>query len=188
MYLGNTLTEFENINVDEKVASSDCLIVFNQLPFTRTEVIKAPNPGIEFPILVENIPPFSFMSVDKASAAVKAVASPSKFFCQKANGYYLMRNSFLEARFDTKGRLYSLVDVESKSEFLQGPHVLKQYEDIPAFWDAWDVEVYHLEKGWSIDETAEVVILESSPLVVSLSRKIKISPSSEMTQVTNPFF
>ena len=33
------------------------------------------------------------------------------------------------------------------------PHVLLQpacrlHEDIPLYWDAWDVEAYHLEKGW----------------------------------------
>ncbi|KAI9203288.1 galactose mutarotase-like domain-containing protein [Polychytrium aggregatum] len=27
-------------------------------------------------------------------------------------------------------------------------NVFRIYEDIPLFWDAWDVEIYHLEKGW----------------------------------------
>jgi alpha-mannosidase len=179
------LNEFEKIGVDETASSSDCLIVFNQLPFTRTEIIKGLGPGNDSPILIENIPPFSFMSVDKSSATVKSASNPSKFCCQKVNGYYSMRNSFLEAKFDLKGRLYSLVDLESKLEVLQGPHVLKLYEDVPAFWDAWDVEVYHLEKGWTVDDTAEVSILESTPLIVSISRKIKISPSSEMIQVSD---
>jgi alpha-mannosidase len=181
--VGNILNEFERIDVDEKATATDCLIVFNQLPFTRTELLRVPSIGLDSPVLVKNIPPFSFMSVDKSAPAVKTGSTISKFFCQEVEGGFLMRNSYLEAKFDCKGRLYSLIDLENKGEVLQGPHILKLYEDIPAFWDAWDVEVYHLEKGWEVDESAEVSIMELSTQIISLSRKIQISASSEMTQV-----
>jgi alpha-mannosidase len=55
------------------------------------------------------------------------------------------------------------------------------FEDIPLYWDAWDVEVYHLEKGWDAD-TGSIVIEEVGPLRVVLLAKHPITATSSMEQ------
>jgi alpha-mannosidase len=56
------------------------------------------------------------------------------------------------------------------------------YEDIPLFWDAWDVEVYHLEKGWAVGTQVKVEIVESGPLRAMLRVTKKLTETSSMIQ------
>jgi alpha-mannosidase len=51
-------------------------------------------------------------------------------------------------KVDSNGRLTSLFDLQENREvILPGHHanVFRYYEDIPLFWDAWDVEVFILD-------------------------------------------
>ena len=67
---------------------------------------------------------------------------------QEGNNYILENQDFKMTI--TKGRIVSLVDVHLGRELiLAGPGAedggFMMYEDFPIMWDAWDVEVYHLE-------------------------------------------
>jgi len=64
------------------------------------------------------------------------------------------------------------------------------YDDIPLFWDAWDVMIYHLEKGKEISPTLtpgtttsfKGKIIESGPLRAVVQFEHKIGESSHLTQ------
>ena len=56
------------------------------------------------------------------------------------------------------------------------------YEDIPRFWDAWDVEIYSLEKGWNVGDAHSITIVEKGPLRASIEISRKLSDSSSMVQ------
>lgn len=60
-------------------------------------------------------------------------------------------------------------------------NLFRYFEDIPMFWDAWDVEIYHLEKGWDA-KMGTVTIEESGPLRVVLKCQHRISPTSHLEQ------
>eukprot|EP00798_Chlamydomonas_sp_ICE-L_P019351 gene19351-26000_t len=67
----------------------------------------------------------------------------------------------------------------------------KMHEDIPLFWDAWDVEITHLEKCWEVGPTTSVTMLETGPLRAALQFKTQLSPTSTLVQtifqtVTSP--
>ncbi|VDI17535.1 alpha-mannosidase [Mytilus galloprovincialis] len=58
------------------------------------------------------------------------------------------------------------------------------FDDIPLFWDAWDVMDYHLETRKPINEKLQhVKILDEGPLRASLEFSLKISDKSYIKQV-----
>ena len=103
----------------------------------------------------------------------------------------MVDNGLIKLIVDVSGRIthfYDLVnkyylilpsrDVISKGELA---NVFKFYEDIPLFWDAWDVEIYHLEKGWDTS-MGSVRIEESGPLRVVLRAVHPLSKTSTLDQ------
>jgi alpha-mannosidase len=57
-------------------------------------------------------------------------------------GTFILENSLIRASFDQHGRLISLFDKEELRDCILPGHLanrFKLYEDIPLFWDAWDV-------------------------------------------------
>lgn len=64
----------------------------------------------------------------------------------EADGY-IFENCFVRAKFNKEARLISLV-YEGR-EFVPPGEVgnrFQLYEDVPLRWDAWDVDIFHLEK------------------------------------------
>ncbi|PNH11582.1 Alpha-mannosidase 2C1, partial [Tetrabaena socialis] len=102
---------------------------------------------------------------------------------------YVMANSMIRAVFDDRGRLLSLFDFAWQRELVPegaAGNVFRLYEDIPLFWDAWDIEIYHLEKGWPAGEglaPPEVTILESGPLRCRLQLTMQLSATSSLKQL-----
>ena len=57
------------------------------------------------------------------------------------------------------------------------------YEDIPNAWDAWDVDVYHLEKRLPLAGAISATVVESGPLRVAVAFDYVLSPQSTLRQV-----
>ncbi|KAJ3176169.1 Alpha-mannosidase 2C1 [Irineochytrium annulatum] len=113
----------------------------------------------------------------------------------------VIENAFVRVKMDGNGRILSYYDKEADREvenlspllrsFLtracqiiaegQAANVFKLYEDIPLFWDAWDVEVYHLEKGRDA-VLGDVVVEESGPLRVVIRARHPITKTSSINQ------
>jgi len=97
-----------------------------------------------------------------------------------------MENSLVSAHFDGFGCLTSFVDKKAGREVVPAGsvgNVFKFYEDIPLFWDAWDVEVYHLEKGWEVSHlkaTGEVSP-DNTPEVGALRFTLQLSDTSKLS-------
>ncbi|KAJ3192437.1 Alpha-mannosidase 2C1 [Irineochytrium annulatum] len=97
---------------------------------------------------------------------------------------FVLENAFLMATFDGHGRLTSLYDKYAEREVVklgQRGNVFKYFEDIPFYYDAWDVEVYHLEKGWNA-ELGEATIVEDGPVRAALHARHPISSTSWLEQ------
>jgi alpha-mannosidase len=58
---------------------------------------------------------------------------------------------------------------------------MRFYEDVPLFWDAWDVEIYHLEKTWLAGK-GSCSIVENGPLRVVLKVIHPLSKTSTLEQ------
>ncbi len=59
------------------------------------------------------------------------------------------------------------------------------YEDIPNAWDAWDVDVYHLEKTLPLAGAISAEVIESGPLRVAVAFAYQLSPQSTLRQVVS---
>eukprot|EP00842_Homolaphlyctis_polyrhiza_P001002 jgi/Hompol1/1902/HPOL_004993-RA len=102
----------------------------------------------------------------------------------EAHGSFVVSNQHLQATFDSHGRLTSLIDEKTGRELVpegQFGNVFRYYDDVPLFWDAWDVEVYHLEKNW-VAGVGKLAITETGPLRVVLTAIHQISATSTLEQ------
>jgi alpha-mannosidase len=84
-----------------------------------------------------------------------------------SNGTYILENEFLKATVSSYGALLSLTD----KRFESGREVIVQglagnnlviYDDVPFYWDAWDVFEYHKYRGVSINHDGAQQGLTSS--------------------------
>ncbi|MCL2407199.1 MAG: alpha-mannosidase [Defluviitaleaceae bacterium] len=82
---------------------------------------------------------------------------------------------FYNAEFDEKGFIAKLTHKESGREVLTGceeaccgkgikGNELRVYEDRPIDYDNWDIDIYHTEKSWLVDDTTKVEWLERGPV------------------------
>ncbi|GIL45800.1 hypothetical protein Vafri_2950, partial [Volvox africanus] len=107
---------------------------------------------------------------------------------RKGRVEYVMQNSLIRAVFDSAGRLVSLYDMAWRRELVPesaAGNVFRLYEDIPIFWDAWDIEIYHLEKGSLAGQglpPPKVTILEYGPVRCRLGVEAQLTQSSSIRQ------
>ncbi|KAG1458244.1 hypothetical protein G6F46_000079 [Rhizopus delemar] len=176
------------------------LIAFNTLPWPRQEVVVAPKSktrwsnqqwrdGESFEyeyLLIENIPGFGasgYLSSDfiKVSHDKAVKASTTK------NDHFVLENPLLKATFNKNGQLTELIDKRTKRGNLipdgcRG-NILQLYEDVPTYWDAWDVEIYHLQKYVNLEGHGEIKVLADGPLKAQLLIEHKISDVSTIKQI-----
>jgi len=84
------------------------------------------------------------------------------------------------------GSIDSLFDKRAHREVVEkGKRANKfvLYDDIPLFWDAWDIEIYSLEKMYQLGK-GKVRILENGPLRASVEvTYANLTKTSSLTQV-----
>ncbi|CED85351.1 glycoside hydrolase family 38 protein [Phaffia rhodozyma] len=77
------------------------------------------------------------------------------------------------------GRISSIFDVELERELIAEGETggLVIYEDMPNYWDAWDVEIFHLETPTRL-KFSSVSIAENGPLRATLAVKAQVGKST----------
>jgi alpha-mannosidase len=78
------------------------------------------------------------------------------------------------------GQILSLIDIELNREIIpkgQKANRLILYDDQPLYWDAWDVEIYHLQSPQELGP-GKTSIVDRGPLRVGLLVEHKISEES----------
>ncbi|KAG8576025.1 hypothetical protein GDO81_009750 [Engystomops pustulosus] len=130
------------LKTSSQPSSSQSLSVINTLPWERTEVISIPESGehrlgmfimlsMGYSILPEEVNPVYPVTV-----------------VMQDNGCITMNNGILQASIDSVGRLTSLRLLSCNRECIPQACYGNQFvmfDDIPLYWDAWDVMDYHLE-------------------------------------------
>ena len=172
--LKNVIQEGENIieNSLRKIAeSSGCSLVFNDLPWERSEVIEMNGEYhlIEAPPL--GWKPFRPIATNKGTRA------------KKIEGAIVLENEHLKAVLSEEGELISLYDKENKREALRGPsNVLIAHIDTPGMWDAWDVNEDFLIQGEKLRTLEGAKIVHESPLI-AIVKVVKGYRDSKVTQL-----
>jgi alpha-mannosidase len=151
----------------------------NTLPWQRAEIVKLPNeresqdPAYA---LVKGGPGIlQAETLSDASDANQSVASIKEI----RKGVFQLSNNQYKLEVE-RGNITSLVDLSIDREIIAKNGKANQlviFDDKPLYWQAWDVEVFHMESRKEL-ESGPSEIVEHGPHVVSLVSKTAISEHS----------
>ena len=96
-----------------------------------------------------------------------------------------LQTPFYRTVFDEAGRIRSLIDRESGTEFVKSGCAFNDFvsaEDVPIFWEAWDIDA-----DWELKRAAETgpaaaEVVSAGELFVQLRRRYAIGKRSKLTQ------
>ncbi|XP_053744806.1 alpha-mannosidase 2C1 isoform X2 [Panthera pardus] len=143
---GNTLLSAAAAALCAGEPGPEGLLIVNTLPWKRTEVLALPRPGGAHSLALVTVP-----SMGYAPAPTSLQPLPPQqpvFVVQEADGSVTLDNGIIRVTLDPTGCLTSLVLVASGREAIAEGTVGNQFvlfDDVPLYWDAWDVMDYHLE-------------------------------------------
>ncbi|MGE5557279.1 MAG: alpha-mannosidase [Bacillota bacterium] len=96
----------------------------------------------------------------------------------------LLENEWLRLEFNDKGEITSIYDKETGREQTAGPcNSFRMYKDVPALFDAWDIDSMYRETPLELTETAQIDVIESGPLQARLRIKRKLNRSDLVQEV-----
>ena len=182
--------------------ASPCIAVFNDLSWERTDAINfSEEPAVSAQALRDAdtaYPVQRYIDIDNNKRAVCSVKIPSFGFntfaiikdAPAVNSPFAWRGNILETpfyniAFDEAGRISSLADKRQDDE-LVAPNgrfnALITAEDIPVFWDAWDIEAdweSHIRQETDLVSTE---IASDGPVCFRLRRMYRIGAASALVQ------
>ncbi|XP_062998541.1 alpha-mannosidase 2C1 isoform X2 [Elgaria multicarinata webbii] len=135
------------------------LLVVNTLPWERTEVISRKGPAGSETLALVTVPSLGYCTVQDPLPLLHPVT-----VSKAADGSVTMENGVLQVHLDTMGRVTSLCLTHSERESVPEGCFANQFvifDDVPLYWDAWDVMDYHLE-------TRKPVVQLIKPLAIAL--------------------
>ncbi|KAI0041688.1 glycoside hydrolase family 38 protein [Auriscalpium vulgare] len=175
-------------NVD-KLTRASTLVGYNTTFFPRRDVVKVPlsgpakalggsvlqtsADGCDGYALLDGAQGRSLVTTGELVAADLQVSAQSH-----GEGHFVLKNSQVQLTLEN-GRITSLLDVKLGRELIPTGHTggLLIFEDRPNYWDAWDVEIHHLEKAEKL-KFEGVKIVASGPLRASIEAQVKYGKST----------
>ncbi|KAJ9669048.1 Glycoside hydrolase, 38 vacuolar alpha mannosidase [Coniosporium apollinis] len=159
----------------DKDAKDGSLLALNTLPWSRTELANLPkepnNPRYGMANGATGL-----MEVRPLASALPAATASLK---QLEKDLYEMSNSQYKVKI-TNGVITSLYDIAAKREVIAPGGKAGQlviFDDKPLYWQAWDVEVYHLNSRKELP-SSKTSVLESGPHKTSLLVETQVSKDS----------
>ena len=98
----------------------------------------------------------------------------------RKDDYHLL-TPFYEIELDDQGHFVSIYDLQNDRELVQAgqtANVLRLYEDKPIYFDNWDIEMYHTEKSWPVDDLISMHWSEDGPVRTTLELHYRCSLST----------
>ncbi len=176
----------------------DSLVVFNSLGFTRPGLVELPwsevldgktipdENGQPLPVQVNGqhillqapeVPGLGYRAYPLVNASENArndlIVTPT-----------LLENRFYRIELNQHGQITSLFDKQAGREVLaagQRGNVLQVFEDKPLDCDAWDIDIYYLDKMHVVTDLVEAAVEESGPVRGSLKLRWRFL-DSQITQ------
>ncbi|MGQ9840376.1 MAG: alpha-mannosidase [Anaerolineae bacterium] len=181
-------------------ADGDNLYVINTLGVPRVEVVALPA-GIPAqqvgadgqPLGIVTAPALGYAVLSAAAggagwgAGPSAEANPGVQVVETQSGFVL-ENSLIRAVFGRGGGLLSLVDKRVGRECIAAGATGNRFvlfDDHPANWDAWDVDIFHLEKRRAVAPAQAARVVEAGPLRAAIQFLYQLSPASTLAQTVS---
>lgn len=171
------------------------LLVFNSLSWEREELTEIPAEAAE-PFLREGRLPISQRMGDLVLVPAKvpscgytditSLDCPKDRFrgCRiyKENNTFILENGYIRASIDHLGRVVSLVEQETGTEYAFAPcNQLCMYQDINVDYDAWEMSSFYRRLPVDLEEKASLCIAQSGPLkvILEVTRTLCNSPITQ---------
>ncbi len=166
------------------------VLAVNTLSAPRTEVVELPEGFIG----AQQAANGRALGVVSAPALGYSIAAPggavdAPVTVGESKDTIVLENGFVRATFDRAGHLLSLFDKRAGRESIEpgqpGNHFVL-FDDKPLNWDAWDVDVYHLEKRYEdgiVCKSARVI--EQGPLRGAIAFAFALSDKSALKQTVS---
>ena len=153
-------------------AGKQRIAVVNTLGFPRREVVNiAGKPAIV------TAPAMGYAVQTPATKTDQPVT-----LTETATGFVL-ENQFISTTLHRDGHLIKLTDKRTGREAIAGKaNHFVMFDDVPANFDAWDMDIYHLEKRREIAGAKTCRVVEKNPLRVTVEFAFDISATSRMKQ------
>lgn len=158
----------------------------NTSSFERSEVIELPQgiPGVQVSaegksLGIAHVPSYGY-TIFTPETSVPAPVSVTE-----DQDTVTLENSLVRAVFKRDGSLISLFDKNAQREAIEvgkNANHFVLYDDHPNNWDAWDVDVFHLEKRAEVAGAITCQVTEQGPLRAAVAFTYQISPVSALTQ------
>jgi len=164
------------------------ILAFNTLSFPRCEIVELPD-DVSGGQVLENGKNLGVVNAPALGYSLQGSINTAETVsvCETKNGFCL-ENRHLKAEFNDQAGLTSLIYKKTCRESIEPGstgNTFLLYEDMPNNWDAWDVDVFHLEKKLQCGGAISAKIIESGPLRAAIAFEFAISPASVMRQVVS---
>lgn len=189
-YMGN-LIPIASVMEEQLALSNGKLVAFNTVHHARREVVEIPLKGPSATRLRKEVVQISkdgtrayalmdgddnaggLLQAKGLYADIKPVTA-----MQKGDDEFILTNSNISMTIKG-GRITSLYDMILQRELLikgmTGGLVI--FDDRPNYWDAWDVEIFHLETREPLS-FSKVTLAESGPVRAALRAELKLPKST----------
>ncbi|XP_077905376.1 alpha-mannosidase 2C1 isoform X8 [Ictidomys tridecemlineatus] len=193
---GNTLLSAAAAALCAGEPGPEGLLIVNTLPWKRTEVLSLPKPGGAHCLALVTVPSMGYASAPTPTLLQPLLPQQPVFVVQetqpqdplplKTDGSVTLDNGIIRVSLDPTGRLTSLVLVASGREAIAEGALGNQFvlfDDVPLYWDAWDVMDYHLETRKPVlGQPGTLAIGSEGGLRGSAWFLLQISPNSRLSQ------
>jgi alpha-mannosidase len=122
----------------------------------------------------------------EAMAAAPVTDDENGATVKEADGGYVLDNGVLRVTIDARGLLASVVDLGTGRETIapgEFGNLLQIHPDLPANWDAWDVDHYYRRTGTDLTGVDAIAVLDDSAPGAVAVRVARRFGKSSVTQV-----
>ncbi|KAM8782084.1 alpha-mannosidase 2C1 isoform 3-T4 [Rhynchonycteris naso] len=183
---GNTLLSSAATALCAGEPGPEGLLLINTLPWNRTEVLALPRPGGAHNLALVRVPSMGYAPAPAPTSQQPLLPQQPVFVVQETDGSVTLDNGIIRVRLDPTGRLTSLVLVASGREAIAEGAMGNQFvlfDDVPLYWDAWDVMDYHLETRKPVlGQAGTLAVGTEGGLRGSAWFLLQISPNSRLSQ------
>lgn len=175
-------------------AAAENIYVINTLGILRHEVVSLPA-GTPARQVSAGGQPLGVIHAPALGYAVFAAGAPQEGFAAVPGAQavetadrFILENDLVRATFDRGGRLVGLLDKRAGRECIEADaqgNRFVLFDDHPAIWDAWDVDIFHLEKRREVGPATAARVLETGPLRAAVEFTYQLSPASTLTQIVS---
>jgi alpha-mannosidase len=160
--------------------TADSVTLFNSLSWERDVVIESLQGSFQVAV-----PACGWTTINKNNVHRKPVSKRGHFVKVTETS---LENDLLHASFNNKGELISLVDKQTGIDMMAGAgNRFCLYKDIPARFDAWDIDSMTEALLMSTEEPVQLEIVQSTNVIgkIKVTRRIHQSTLTQLISLHN---